>query len=500
MMALCTIAELMTRVLGHVFGGPSWAPWRAVVKAAFALAMTPDERASVCELTGRTALPSKPVREVWFLIGRRAGKSIVAALVAVYAVTCRSYALAPGEVGTFMVIASDRRQARVIKRYVSGLLRAVGALEELIADEAKETIALKNGLAVEIHTCSFRSLRGYTCIGAAVDEVAFWSVEGSANPDREVLIALRAAMASVPEAMLVALTTTYAQRGEVWRVFREHYGNDASADVLVVKGSTLTMNPTIDPAVVAAAYADDPVAAAAEYGAEFRTDVESLFSQAAVDAVTMHGRDRLPPVSGVTYEAFADAASGSGKDSFTVAIGHQEGSVAVLDAILERRPPFSPETAVSELAAVLKEYRVTRLQGDRFGGEWPRMMFRQFGIDYQPIAKPKSEIYAEFAPLLNSGRVELLDHPRFHAELLGLERRAGRSGKDHYDHAPNRHDDLVNSVAGVCVGLTGGGQDTLTVVRSNFYPSHRIGADGDPVLQMERDAAQPKSYVRVRGL
>jgi hypothetical protein len=33
-----------------------------------------------------------------------------------------------------------------------------------------------------------------------VDEVAFWSVEDSANPDREVLVALLAAMASVPDA------------------------------------------------------------------------------------------------------------------------------------------------------------------------------------------------------------------------------------------------------------------------------------------------------------
>jgi hypothetical protein len=34
------------------------------------------------------------------------------------------------------------------------------------------------------------------------------------------------------------------------------------------------------------------------------------------------------------------------------------------------------------------------------------------------------------------------------AQICGLERRTGRSGKDSIDHAPNGHDDLANAVAG----------------------------------------------------
>jgi hypothetical protein len=34
------------------------------------------------------------------------------------------------------------------------------------------------------------------------------------------------------------------------------------------------------------------------------------------------------------------------------------------------------------------------------------------------------------------------------AQISGLERRTGRSGKDSIDHAPNGHDDLANAVAG----------------------------------------------------
>jgi hypothetical protein len=143
---------------------------------------------------------------------------------------------------------------------------------------------------------------GYTCIGAAVDEVAFWSVEDSANPDKEVLVALRAAMASVPEAMLIGLTSVYARRGEVWRIFEKHFGKN-SPDVLVVNGPTRTMNPTIDEKVIAAAYEDAPMAATAEYGAEFRRDVEMFLPLEALDAVRMVGRFELPHQAAQTYVA-----------------------------------------------------------------------------------------------------------------------------------------------------------------------------------------------------
>ena len=113
--------------------------------------------------------------ELWIVAGRRSGKSIIAALIAVWATGCRAYpSLVPGEVGVFMVIASDKRQARVIKRYVLGLLRAHPSLEALIARETADAIWLTNGLCIEIHTARDKSVRGFTLIGAALDELAFW--------------------------------------------------------------------------------------------------------------------------------------------------------------------------------------------------------------------------------------------------------------------------------------------------------------------------------------
>jgi hypothetical protein len=134
-------------------------------------------------------------------------------------------------------------------------------------------------------------------------------------------------------------------------------------------------------------------------------------------------------------------------------LGHQEDDVAVLDAIRERRPPFSPEDVVREFAALLKTFRITEVQGDRYSGEWTRERFSLHGISYEAAAESKSDLYREFLPAINSRKVDLLDDARLFAQIVGLERRTARGGKDSIDHAPNAHDDLANSVAGVVAAL-----------------------------------------------
>ena len=70
------------------------------------------------------------------------------------------------------------------------------------------------------------------------------------------------------------------------------------------------------------------------------------------------------------------------------------------------------------------------------------------GIRCEQSAEPKSSLYTNLLPLLNSNRIELLDHPRLVTQLCGLERRTARGGRDSIDHAPGGHDDLANAVAG----------------------------------------------------
>jgi hypothetical protein len=450
-----TLAEALRdpNLFARFFRGKSWAAWRVFLAALFGESPKGSDLAAYGACTGRSAWLASPFSEAALIVGRRGGKSRILALIAVYLATMRDYApyLAPGEVATIAILAADRSQARVIFRFVIGLLEAVPLLEPMIVHSDAETITLSNRVVIEITTASYRAARGYSFAAVLCDEVAFWrSDETSANPDVEILRALRPGLASISGSMLLVASSPYAKRGELYAAFRRHFGKE-DARVLVWKADTATMNPSIDPAIIKEAYDSDPEAARAEYGAEFRDDLADFVTREAIDAVTMWGRSQLPPEAGVVYSGFCDPSGGL-VDAMTLAIGHLSGrDMCVLDAVLEVRPPFDPEDAVRQCVGLLRRYGVSTVTADHYAGEWPRARFAEHGIELVQSARPKSSLYGDLLPLINARRIELLEHSRLSAQLAGLERRTARSGKDSIDHIPGGHDDLANAVAGALV-------------------------------------------------
>jgi hypothetical protein len=426
----------------------SWAAWFTFLRCLFGLPLSDRELALFTECTGRTEPPTAPATEGWLVCGRRAGKSFMLALVAVYLAAFHQYRqyLAPGERGVILVVASDRKQARVIFRYVKALLLGVPMLRKLVEREVAEAFDLNNSTSIEIMAASYRSLRGYTVISALLDELAFWPTDDSANPDTEIIAAIKPAMATIPNAMLLCASSPYAQRGCLYDSFKRHYGRD-NDPILIWKAPTRTMNATVPQSVIDAAMEADPASAAAEYLATFRTDVETYISRDVVESVVIAGRYELPRIEHTRHWAFTDPSGGS-SDSMTLCVSHMQGTRVIVDAIRERRAPFSPDACVKEFSDTLRSYGVTRVVGDRYASEWPREAFRKCGIEYRVADKTKSDLYLSLLPLLNSQRIELLDHPRLINQLTGLERRTSRAGKDSIDHVPGGFDDVANAVAG----------------------------------------------------
>src|SRR5215468_7553125 len=102
----------------------------------------------------------------------------------------------------------------------------------------------------------------------------------------------------------------------------------------------------------------------------------------------------------------------------------------IVDALREAKPPFNPSEVVAEFAHLLASYGISKVVGDRYAGEWPKEQFGKHGIRYEQSAKPKSDLYIDLLAAINSKRVALLDHPRLISQLVGLERRTARSGRD----------------------------------------------------------------------
>jgi hypothetical protein len=440
-------------LFGDWFGGETWANWRVIDKAMFGLPLDDDELATFKTLTGRDEAPTETASEIWLVVGRRGGKDVKSAALAVYLATIGAEVygwrkrLVPGERGVVQLLAVDRDQAGVAFRYIAGFFEKP-IFASMVKRRTADTIELNNGFTVEVTTSDARRVRGRTVVAAICDEVAFWRSENTQSPDIDVYRALKPATATMPGAMIIGISSPYARRGLLWQKYSRHYGKPGK--VLVVQAPTWIMNPTVkrDGEIILEAYETDPEAASAEYGAQFRSDLESLLGLDAVRACVNENIRERPPERRHRYVAFCDPSGGSA-DSMTLAIAHKEGSTAIMDVIREVKPPFSPEAVVSEFATVLKLYRLSTVIGDRYAGEWVREIFRNHGVFYQHSEKAKSAIYLDMLPLINSRAVDLLDNERLVRQLVNLERRVGRStGRDIIDHPPGHHDDVANAVAG----------------------------------------------------
>jgi hypothetical protein len=439
------------KLLGKVLDGDSWAAWRILLIASMGEHLTEAERPTFTALTGREREPLQRVEELVAVVGRRGGKSRAMATLAAYIGGLCKHQLVKGETGVVLCIAPDQKQSSIVLDYCHAAFEQSPILKQLISHKSSDTLELTNGIRIEVRAASFRRLRGPTYVAVIADEAAFWHSEESANPDSEIIGAVRPGLATTGGPLIIA-SSPYAKRGELWNVHRKHYGPSGDPQILVAQGTSRDFNSTLRQSVVDRALERDYAAASAEYLGRFRDDIESFVSFEIVQGC-VGGHHEMPALDQYRYHAFIDPSGGS-SDAFTMAISHKEGDRIVIDAVHERKPPFSPETVIDDFAIALKPYRIRKVTGDRYGGEFPRELFRKRGFQYRCAEKPKSDLYRDLLPLLNSGRIVLPKSERLVSQLCGLERKTARSGKDSIDHGPGSHDDSANCVAGAADLIT----------------------------------------------
>jgi hypothetical protein len=442
-------------IFGLILPGESWAAWRVLLIACMGEPLTDDERIVFKELTGRDReTTGERVEEFWAIIGRRGGKTRAIAVLAAYlaALTDFSDVLAPGEIASLPILSNTTDQAQKCLQYLNGIFSDVPALRRLVIGQTADSITLSTRVCISVQPANWRTVRGGTAIAIICDEVATWRSDSLANPDAEILAAARPCLGTTG-GMLACISSPYARRGVLWETHKRDYGQDGDPSILVARAPSARMNSTLKQSWIKKQFERDPFRAAAEYGAEFRTDIESFVSQEAVERCVSPGVFERLYTSAARYVAFVDAAGGSGQDSMTMAIAHAERDagrdIAVLDVLREHRPPFSPQAVIGEFCETLSAYNLKAVTGDKFAGDFCAEQFRMRGIAYHASERTKSEIYVELLPRINTGSIDLLDNARMIAQLCNLERRTGRgTGREVIDHPRDQHDDLVNSATG----------------------------------------------------
>jgi hypothetical protein len=174
----------------------------------------------------------------------------------------------------------------------------------------------------------------------------------------------------------------------------------------------------------------------------------ALAAELVLEAI-QEGQEYLKPEPGLQYFGFVDMSGGS-NDDCVLAISHWDEAreIAVVDHVLDQgaRAPFSPRRAIKRFADVLRQYRISRVEGDAYGGQTHRMDFEDEEISYEVTAYTKSSLYELLEAKLNTVSVELPDRPRLQEQLCGLVWRGSK-----IDHQAGGHDDWANAVAGAAM-------------------------------------------------
>jgi hypothetical protein len=433
----------------------TWQNWLVLLKAYFGLEMTPDEFAVYQKYTGRPDVPKKEFGELWIAAGRRSGKSLMSSVIAVFLALFHDFQqyLSPGERAIIQIIASDRAQAKLILDYVRGIFETNPVFGQYVEQDFREAIHLNNSVSIEVMSCSFRSIRGRSVAAVIFDEIAFFFSDGH-KPDSEILAAVRPGLATFGDASkLIAISSPYSRSGVLYEHWERYWGKP-NKNVLFWRAPTRIMNPTISQELIDSEMQKDRSAAESEWMASWRSDIEGFLDPELVKAAAV-----LPGTLGyqnyTVYQAFCDP-SGGRADTFTLAIGHYdfEKSKYTIDRLDAWPAPFNPSEVVSEAAAILRRYRCNRVKGDRYSAAWVEESFKKESIVYSQSELSKSKLYLELEPLINTQQILIPKDKNLINELLNLERKTGRSGRDSVDHPPKGSDDLANSVAGCAYLLT----------------------------------------------
>lgn len=444
----------------------SWIPWSVALRALYGLRIKSEQgKELVKQCTGRDAgeLPEQGFRTGLFLVGRRSGKSRIAAVVGAFEGLFGGHEtrLAKGESGIIPVISPTKYQSTICWKYLRALFDVPLLRQEVVDErEGDKAIVLRNGIEIRILVGDWRTIRGPSVVCAIIDEVCFMGLteESKVRSDTELVRAIRPALMTTG-GKLIAISSKYAKKGWAFgQWLRQHGSNKGVSPSFKPAWTTLVwdcpsrvMNPTLSQAEIDAAFLEDSTAARSEFGGEWREDVSEFVPRSLVESLVVKGRKELLPRSRAEYFAFSDL-SGGRHDDAGLAVAHMEGRKVILDFAKLWKAPFNPHEIIATQADELKRFGLRRVTGDNYAAEFVADSFKSQGITYNKSEMPKSELYRELLPRLCSAEIELLDDENLISQIALLERRTRSGGKDSIDHAPGGKDDLANVVAGVAAG------------------------------------------------
>lgn len=468
--------------------------WAAFIASLCGLPLEPALETVLREICGFTSPNPAGYAEAVVVAGRRGGKSAVTACLATYVAIVEGAQhmrfLAPGQRGYIVCISRTQPQATEVYRYARSIVERNPELMALLAEEPLESqsggqLRFQSGIVLTVMAASKASVRGYTVIGAILDEFAWLATdEEAAHQDQEIAAAIRYAMSppvGAPRRRLLMISSPAAKSGIVYDSYAKYFGKSA-APVLVARGATWVWNPNIDRKWLEDERARDPKIFTREVLAEFVDAVSAWCDAAVIDAAVV---DRTAaPNKPIIIPTHWRATDGNGPDYFAacdiafkrdasvLAIGHLDVAGATLkkherrfivDGIWKWTPrpgePLEVRAVVDQISTICHEYGLSDIVGDQFAALPLAAEFSTRGIKFEELVatnQSKLEFFTKLREAFYAGRVSLPNDETAIRELKELQERITSSGSIQIGH-PSRvsaHDDHASAVCWLYATVT----------------------------------------------
>ena len=401
------------------------------------------------------AFYSRPARQLVLRVGRRGRKSETLCLVGVLEARWGDHPVPNGDVGVVAVVSVDLREAGERLRVIDSLLTWLDIPHKTTARAIKlETIEGRPEIEFRTYAATMGGVRGFTCICAILDEVAFWKdVDTGANPATEVIESLRPAMVAMPNARMFLSSSPMGMLD----AHADAFAQGDSDGQMVAFAPTWLANPSVTKEATRFLCTNEQ-RWQREYGAiPMEGFEESLLSSSMLDKCTRSGPMFLPREPGCVYVAGMDP--GFTRNPWTLAIsclrwvGEKltRSIVGVWQWQGTPSKPNEPEAVLKAVASIVKPYGIEVIESDQYERFGLNTIAQRpdIGLYVRVSARSAAErlaMYESIVTQMSDGEIDLPPDKQLRADLLGIRQKLTPNGftislteigDRHCDYAPS---------------------------------------------------------------
>lgn len=421
------------------------------------------------------------INKINLVCGRRAGKTTLAAIIAIYCAISNNWApfLSTTPVATVLIMSHSREFSDEVLDIIKNFVANSEILTRLISKTRKQTASIFNlsmpyivegrikrsNVQIKVGAASSKTTRGIAACAVLCDEIAYWNLdENMKETDVKILKAVRPALKQFGKlAMLIKLSSPGIKQGVLYNEYIANREGTLPSSYAVFKAPSWMMNTILPAAEFVEEWEYDEDGFDTEYRANFADSLSNFIVPEAIEMAVQRGVKFLAPSENreVKYFAAIDAAFKADRFTFTI-VGVTDNRVTQYMSKGwkgTRKQPIKAHDVAEFVKNALKSFPVDYVAADQFAFQPLKEIFDQYSVTLQEYAfspKYKKQIYFNLKKLIHSQQMDLLDSEIQTKELKELIVEQSNTGTIKIGHPAGGSDDFADSLAVAALHATEG--------------------------------------------